>query len=167
MRSLLLALAVGTGLGMGLGVPGAAFGSSVVFSDSFNTENGGVPTLNYFGFANWTVPVGSVDLIGNGFFDLLPGNGLYVDMDGSTDQAGSLLSKSISVGAGTYVFSYDLAGSQRGPSTALTASVLGVAGATQTTTSASSDPFAVFSIGFTVPVAQNINLEFQSLDGPS
>jgi len=36
--------------------------------------------LNYSGFINWTVTDGSVDLQGNGFFDYLPGNGLYVDL---------------------------------------------------------------------------------------
>ncbi len=49
--------------------------------------------LNYAGFANWDVLDGFVDLIGNGFFDLLPGNGLYVDLDGSTGDAGKLISK--------------------------------------------------------------------------
>lgn len=38
--------------------------------------------LAYCGFQNWKVE-GSVDLLGNGFFDLLPGNGLYVDLVGS------------------------------------------------------------------------------------
>ena len=40
--------------------------------------------LNYTGFADWIVSSGNVDLFGNGFFDLLPGNGLYVNLAGST-----------------------------------------------------------------------------------
>jgi hypothetical protein len=40
--------------------------------------------LNYDGFINWNVLDGHVDLLGNGFLDLLPGNGLYVDLGGST-----------------------------------------------------------------------------------
>ena len=36
---------------------------------------------------------GSVDLIGNGFADFFPGNGLYLDLDGSTFNAGTLVSK--------------------------------------------------------------------------
>ena len=46
---------------------------------SFGTENGGIGVLNYTGFANYTVSKGSVDLIGNGYFDAYSGNGLGVD----------------------------------------------------------------------------------------
>ena len=49
--------------------------AAVIFSDNFDGENGGVGALNYAGFANFTVSNGSVDLIGNGFFDYLPANG--------------------------------------------------------------------------------------------
>lgn len=66
--------------------------ATVLLSDNFNSENGGAGTLNYAGFVNWTVSDGSVDLCGNGFCDFLPGNGLYVDMDGSTGNAGKLTS---------------------------------------------------------------------------
>lgn len=46
------------------------------------------PGLNYTNFPNWDVIVGAVDLIGKNsagveLFDLLPGNGLYVDLAGS------------------------------------------------------------------------------------
>lgn len=41
--------------------------------------------LDYDGFANWTVESGHVDLLGNGFIDLIPGNGLYVDMAGTSE----------------------------------------------------------------------------------
>lgn len=37
--------------------------------------------LNYTGFANWNVLFGEVDLFGPGLFDLLPNNGLYVNME--------------------------------------------------------------------------------------
>lgn len=43
--------------------------------------------LNYDGFINWDVTAGHVDLIGDGgapLYDILPGNGLYVDMCGSS-----------------------------------------------------------------------------------
>lgn len=48
----------------------------------------GVGQLNFGGFINWDVTVGVVDLIGQNdggppLFDLLPGNGLYVDLCGS------------------------------------------------------------------------------------
>jgi hypothetical protein len=93
-----------------------SFGSasaSVVLSDNFNAENGGTGTLNYTGLANWTVTGGSVDLIGNGYFDLLPGNGLYLDMNGSTGAAGAITSVA-TFGPGTYNLTFDFAGTQRG-----------------------------------------------------
>ncbi len=106
---------------------GVSANAGTVFSDNFNSENGGSGALNYTGFANWNVgsytgspagqgPVignsGSVDLIGNGFYNFYPGNGLYVDLDGSTGNAGILTSK-MTFGPGTYVISFDLGGNDR------------------------------------------------------
>jgi hypothetical protein len=96
---------------LGLSPLGPASGA-VVFSDNFNTENGGNGALNYNNFTNWTVTNGTVDLVGNSFEDYLPGNGLYVDLDGSNNQAGYMTSNTFS--PGNYVVSFDLAGSQRG-----------------------------------------------------
>jgi hypothetical protein len=76
---------------------------------SFGAENGGNGVLNYTGFANYTVSKGSVDLIGNGFFDAYPGNGLYVDLAGSTNQYGALTTNTI-FGAGTYHVGLSLGG---------------------------------------------------------
>jgi hypothetical protein len=98
-------------LALDLGPSAAQAG--VVFQDNFNSENGGAGALNYFGFANWTVTNGSVDLIGNGFFDFYPGNGLYVDLDGSTGQAGTMQTNMV-FAPGTYIVTFDLGGSQRG-----------------------------------------------------
>ena len=91
------------------------FSCAAIFSDNFNSENGGVPdALNYNSFANWTVSNGTVDLIGKGgTWDFYPGNGLYVDLDGSTGQAGIFTSK-MTFGPGTYSLQFDLGGSQRG-----------------------------------------------------
>jgi hypothetical protein len=82
--------------------------AQVVFQDDFNAENGGFPVTNYAGFANWTVSNGFVDLIGNGFFDFYPGNGLYLDLDGSGVDAGTLTSSPIAVSPGTYLLQFDL-----------------------------------------------------------
>jgi hypothetical protein len=82
--------------------------AQVVFEDDFNAENGGVAALNYSGFANWTVSDGFVDLIGNTFFDIYPGNGLYVDLEGSNQNAGTLTSTLISLTPGTYSLEFDL-----------------------------------------------------------
>jgi hypothetical protein len=81
--------------------------SQAGFLDTFNTENGGVGKLNYTGFANWNVTAGSVDLIGNGLFDIYPGNGLYVDLNGSTGVSGTLTSK-VLFSPGTYEFSFEI-----------------------------------------------------------
>ncbi len=92
---------------------GGALDAAVLFQDNFNAENGGSGTLNYNGFVNWTVSSGTVDLIGNGFFDFYPGNGLYVDLDGSTSQAG-IMTTNQTFAPGTYQLTFNLAGSARG-----------------------------------------------------
>lgn len=85
-----------------------------VFEDNFNSENFGAGALNYSSFSNWQVSNGTVDLIGNGFYDFLPGNGLYVDLDGSTSDAGVMTSTSIEMAAGQHLLSIDFAGNQNG-----------------------------------------------------
>jgi hypothetical protein len=82
--------------------------AQVVFQDNFDAENGGVGTTNYAGFANWTVSDGTVDLIGNGFFDSYPGNGLYLDLDGSSANAGILTSTAILLSPGLHLLKFDL-----------------------------------------------------------
>jgi hypothetical protein len=71
--------------------------ATLLFEDDFNTVNGGVGALNYAGFTKWTVSGGTVDLIGNGYFDFQPGYGLYIDMDGSTGNAGKMTSNAINL----------------------------------------------------------------------
>jgi hypothetical protein len=90
----------------------------LLFYDDFDSENGQQGELNYSGFKNWRVVSGSVDLIGAGTpYDFLPGNGLYVDLDGTTNQAGTLESNAISTVGGDHVVQFFLAGSQRGGGT--------------------------------------------------
>ncbi len=93
--------------------------AAILFEDDFNSENGGAPTLNYSGFINWDLTDGSVDLIGNGYYDFYPDEGLYIDLDGSTSNAGRLESKvTFELNPGIYVLEFDLAGhSSRGPNT--------------------------------------------------
>ena len=71
--------------------------------------------LNYMGFANWSVSDGSVDMMGKYPWDWFPAYGMYVDMDGSTSDAGKLTTKTVfdfQPGI-TYVLTYELAGNQR------------------------------------------------------
>lgn len=90
-------------------VSGNSF-ASVIFQDNFNLENGGVYQTNYSNFTNWTVSDGTVDLIGAGSpYNYFPGNGLYVDLDGSTGNAGKMTTKS-TFGVGQYELQFDLGG---------------------------------------------------------
>jgi hypothetical protein len=104
-RSLFMALAL-------LGSLTWAHSSSaaVLFSDGFNSTPQG---LDQTSFAKWTVTAGSVDVIGTGFYDFYPGNGNYVDLNGSNNENGQLTSKTI-FGAGTYTLSFQLGGSKGG-----------------------------------------------------
>jgi hypothetical protein len=87
-----------------------------IFSDTFDTEPG--PLLNDFGLAKWSVTDGSVDLIGSGpggsSFNLLPGHGYYIDLDGSTGNAGKMTSIPFTLTPGSYQLTLQLAGNQRG-----------------------------------------------------
>lgn len=90
-------------------------GASLVFQETFDQENAGVGVLNYFGFAHWEVVEGSFDLIGNGTYDFYPGNGLYLDVDGSTSNAGTLRTRvPFLPGPGNYHIEFELGGSRRG-----------------------------------------------------
>jgi hypothetical protein len=88
--------------------------AGVIFSDNFDTENGGSYALNYSGLTQWTITNGgTVDLIGNGVFDFYPGNGLYLDLDGSTFKSASLSTNTIFT-PGTYQLSFNLGNSPYG-----------------------------------------------------
>ena len=83
----------------------------VLLEDNFDTENGGNDVNNFFGFQNWIVEDGSVDLIGDGR-NFFPGNGIYLDLDGTTGNAGRLVSRDLfafDVGD-TIQLSFDLLG---------------------------------------------------------
>ena len=88
------------------------------------------PQLDYFGFINWDVTNGVVDLCGEGtngiqLYDQFPGNGLYVDMVGTDPKnavgekrfEGELTSKvAYNFEAGkTYKISVDVSGTGRAP----------------------------------------------------
>jgi hypothetical protein len=127
--------------------------ADVIFSDNFDSENGGTGALNYTDFDNWTVPSvsGTVDLIGNGYFDFQPGYGLYVDMDGSTGNAGTMTSTGISFESGVlYTLSFDLAGNWRNGSTETVTASVGLSGllAEQEISLTQSTAFTTFTYTF-------------------
>lgn len=89
--------------------------ASIIFQDNFDTENKGKGTLNFFKFSQWNVTKGSVDLIGQKTaWDFFPGQGLYVDMDGTgKDSGGITWNEARVLGPGAYTISFRLGGSQR------------------------------------------------------
>lgn len=102
---------------------------SFLCSGSCHPEPGTAPhaQLNYTGFINWDVTAGRVDLVGLGVWDVRPGNGLYVDLQGTGDEGfpnpgqdfglGQITSKSdfTFTAAEDYKFTISVGGSLTGP----------------------------------------------------
>lgn len=70
---------------LAVGMGSAASAATVIFEDNFDGEAYG---LNQ-GLNNWAVSDGTIDVIGTGFFEIA-GPGTYLDMDGSTRNAGRI-----------------------------------------------------------------------------
>ena len=146
-------------------VSGNSF-ASVIFQDNFNLEHGGTGILNYNSFTNWGVTNGTVDLIGTNFYDLFPGNGLYVDLDGSTGNAGVMTTKNtITLAPGSYVLSFYLGGNHRTntPDSVVVKSNIG--SYSETFTIGRNDPLTKFAKTFNITSAINANLSFENLGG--
>lgn len=87
--------------------------STILLKDNFDSE---IPGRNNPTLMNWTISNGTIDVIGFGDFDPLPGNGRYLDLDGSSNNAGQLTS------IATFIFNpgdvvelqFDLAGNNNG-----------------------------------------------------
>lgn len=139
---------------------------TTLLQDNFNQENRRVGLLNYNQFANWNVIKQSVDLIGNGYFDFLPGNGLYVDMDGSTGQAGTIQSKTIFdfQPGDTVDLSFQLAGNQRNNVTDSVTVSLGNL-FIETFSLPRSQGFTNFTRSFTVASITKATLDFKAIGG--
>jgi hypothetical protein len=134
--------------------------AQVVFADNFDADAQGV---NYTAFVNgWTVGDGTVDLVGTGFFNFYPGNGNYVDLDGSTSNAG-VLSRSLTLTGGTtYTASFSLGGSTRGDSNLVD---VGFGTSLASFTLLSSDPLATQSLSFTPLSSGSYSLSFANFGG--
>jgi hypothetical protein len=137
--------------------------AALIFFDDFDSYTAGVP---WPGNANWAVSDGSVDLIGAGTsWDLLPGNGLYLDMDGSTGDAGKVTSNSIALAPGDYVLSFDIAGNQRnGRDDIVLVEVSGLL--TGSVSSISSGlPFTTINMPLNVASATSATISFEGVGG--
>jgi hypothetical protein len=91
-------------------------GPAVLLTEDFNQEHGGSFALNYTDFTRWTVTSGSVDLVGTyPYDDFLPRTqGLYVDLDGTMQAAGTLETReTFALPRGTYELRFKLAGTPR------------------------------------------------------
>lgn len=85
-----------------------------LFTDSFDSEALG---LNQ-SLDNWTVSDGTIDVVGTGFFDFYPGNGNYLDLDGSTGNAGIITTNvAFNLLPGLYTLSFQLGGNARNTGT--------------------------------------------------
>lgn len=130
MKSIVIAAGVAAAV-----LAAQAVQAKVVLSDNFNSD---AQTLNWSGDATFSSLPGpasqgpglaSTDLIGTGFFDFYPGNGNYVDLDGTTGNDNlpfaGILQSNASVGAGKYTLSFDLGGNARGAAAKTTDVYLG------------------------------------------
>ncbi len=151
-----LRMALTTGLVIALLGGGSAVSqAAVVFSDNFDSY---AEQLNWVPPANWTAPgPGTVDLIGETTsvtaFDFYPGNGGYVDLEGSNQVPGTLQTIA-TFAAGSYTLSFDLGGNARGDVTKTTTVTLG--NFTMSLPLASSDPLQLFTFTFTTTGGQLI-----------
>lgn len=104
----------------------------ILLSDDFNTENGGVGSAEYSGFANWSAA--NVDLLAPGYFfnlcQLAGGTTPCLDMEGSGN--GSLTTKTaFDFAPGPVTMQFDLAGDQRNRSgNIVTVSLISITGST-------------------------------------
>jgi len=145
-----------------------ATGSAItLFFDDFNSENGGNYQLNYDNFANWDVQGGTVDLIGLGSpWDwFAPEQGLYVDMDGSTGNAG-LMTTEFTLEAGEYLLEFDLAGNHRVGTPEEVLVQIGLGSLIDESISLNrDDPFQTYALAFTVDSTMLAQLSFEGIGG--
>ena len=137
----------------------SANASNLVFADNFDGNTVGLnkaPT-------GWTVTDGTVDIIGAGYIDFLQGHGYYIDLDGSTNNAG-VMSTSLALIAGlTYTAEFSLAGNQRNGSTESVAVSFGDASLIYALPS--SQAFATYSLVFSPAISGSYALSFSNAGG--
>jgi hypothetical protein len=133
-----------------------------VFSDNFDADK---TRNNAVGFVNgWTITNGTVDVDGTGFVhNELPGNGHYIDLDGSTMRAG-VFSNSFTANAGlSYTMSFDIAGNQRNYGKDTVDVVFG--DTQQTYVIGQADPLSTRTLTFTPETSGVYNFSFHNRGG--
>lgn len=115
-------LTAGAALALGLAIAGCKSTTEppadpvLLIAEDFNQEGGGTFKLNYNAFTRWAVVAGSVDLVGTApYDDFLPtSQGLYVDLDGTSNAAGTLETlETFALPRGRYELRFKLAGTPR------------------------------------------------------
>jgi hypothetical protein len=113
----------------------------------------------------WTVSDGSVDLYGPGVHwgKLAPTN--FLDMDGSTNDAGKItLKDAISLAPGAYVLSFDIGGNKRSkPDDTVLFDVIGIPLDGSVGPIPSGQPMTTYSYKFKVASATSVKLSFEGL----
>jgi len=134
--------------------------ATIVIEDDIDDENGGVAAKNVQSLSNWNVVRECIDLHGPGSTNPLPGNGLYIDMDGSCAQAGRIESKAtFNLDPGSYKFELVLAGNNQGHPTDTMTVTVGSA-YSNTIIIAESEPFNLHTYTFNVPAATSAKIAF-------
>ncbi len=154
MKSSIRRLAAIAALALSAAVPAHA---TVVFSDNFDANATGLNVVP----AAWSVSAGTVDVIGPGFFDLIPGSGNYIDLDGSTGQAGVLSKSFTGLANGLYQVTFDLAGNHRSGNDTV---VVGFGGSSQTVSLGINQGWTTLSMLATVTNG-TLTLSFDDLGG--
>lgn len=131
-----------------------------VFEDNFDSYTLATNTTAFGG--NWTVTNGTVDVIGTGFFDFYPGNGKYIDLDGSSSNAGLFSTKSLTLNAGDYTVQFSLGGSTRGDTNSV---VVNFGSYSETFTLGSASPLTVYTRTVSFASAGNAFLSFENSGG--
>lgn len=139
---------------------GAALSAHADFSDNFDADTLGLNVTTFVG--GWTVTSGSVDVVGDGYYDYLPGNGRYIDLDGTTRHGGTFVNSLALTGGVTYTASFQLAGSQRGDTNLVT---VGFGGSSAVYTMLSPDPLTTYTLAFTPAVSGSYALSFANAGG--
>ena len=143
----------------------------ITFEDDFESY---AYALNWNGGGTWVISAGTVDLIGAGTpFDLLPNGGMYVDLDGSTFDAGVMTASGI-LGPGNYTLSFDLAGNNVDPRVwgpaanpdEVTVQVVGgILLVDQTYVMQPTDLWTTYTVNFSVAAATPGSLSFANAGG--
>lgn len=144
---------------------------TILIEDDIDDENGGVAAKMVTSLSNWNITRNCIDLHGPGSTNPLPGNGLYMDLDGTyLDHdvcigAGRIESKTtFNLAPGSYKFEMIMAGNnQNFPTDTLMLTIGSVY--SNTIIMEESDPFNLYTYDFTVTEATSAKIALDHKGG--